>query len=131
LLLLRKRDSEHDALVWKGDAGMRDALIKPDRYVPIAHTTQTGAGFGQAWQLWHFTNGVEGEEPPAVVRKQQELYDEMQLTVDKEARIELMKQILDIAAEQFYLIGTSLPPPAYTVVQDSFHNVPKSLYDSD
>ena len=34
-----------------------------------------------------------------------------------------MKQLLDIAADQFYVIGISTPGPLYSVVKNTMHNV--------
>ena len=38
-----------------------------------------------------------------------------------------MRQILDIAAEEFYVIGISLPTPGFGIVKNTFHNVPASM----
>jgi len=41
-----------------------------------------------------------------------------------------MKEILDIAAEQFYTIGISTEPNSYGIVRNNFRNVPKSMPNS-
>jgi peptide/nickel transport system substrate-binding protein len=38
-----------------------------------------------------------------------------------------MKQILDIAADQFYTIGISLPANGYGIVKNNMHNVPTTI----
>jgi peptide/nickel transport system substrate-binding protein len=38
-----------------------------------------------------------------------------------------MKQILQIAQEQFYAIGIVLPTPGYGIVKNNFKNVPKTM----
>ena len=46
-----------------------------------------------------------GEEPPASMRTQMELYDELKITVGTEAQNEIMTEILNIAQEQFWVMG--------------------------
>jgi peptide/nickel transport system substrate-binding protein len=48
-------------------------------------------------------------------------------TVDDAERAELFRQVIAIARDQFYAIGTSLPLPYYGVVKNTFHNVPDVL----
>ena len=38
-----------------------------------------------------------------------------------------MKQILEIAADEFYAIGIVLGPNGYGIVQNNFHNVPSPI----
>jgi peptide/nickel transport system substrate-binding protein len=42
-------------------------------------------------------------------------------------QIALYEELLDIAAEDFYNIGLSLPAPGYYVVQNNLHNVPETV----
>jgi peptide/nickel transport system substrate-binding protein len=46
---------------------------------------------------------------------------------DPAKQLDAFKQILQIAADQFYAIGISLPSNGYGVVKNNFHNVPKSM----
>ena len=39
-----------------------------------------------------------------------------------------MKQILEIAADQFYCIGLALPPNGYGIVKNNFRNVPARMF---
>lgn len=38
-----------------------------------------------------------------------------------------MMQILQVAADQFYVLGISTPTNGYGVVKNNFHNVPKTM----
>ncbi|GIV77753.1 MAG: hypothetical protein KatS3mg050_2147 [Litorilinea sp.] len=55
------------------------------------------------------------------------LYDQIKATGDYQKQLELMKEILAIAKDQFYVIGISSSPPGYGIVKNNFHNVPESM----
>ena len=48
-------------------------------------------------------------------------------TGDAKKQEELMKQILQIAQEEFYAIGIALPANGYGIVKNNFKNVPKIM----
>jgi peptide/nickel transport system substrate-binding protein len=56
-----------------------------------------------------------------------ELYQQLMSTADEARQVQLMKQILDIAADQFWVIGLSTPIKGYGIVRNDFHNVPQSM----
>ena len=56
-----------------------------------------------------------------------ELYDQISATPDAEKQREMLKQLLDIAAEQFYSIGTVLEPTGFGIVTNRLRNTPESL----
>jgi peptide/nickel transport system substrate-binding protein len=123
LLYTRKDANEHDAAVWGGDGGL-DVILEPRWYFPFSGESL----YAEAWQSWYNNPGGIGaltapEEPPAEVKRQMELYDQIKESGDAERQAELMNEILQIAQEQFYAIGISLPAPGYGIVQNSFHNV--------
>jgi peptide/nickel transport system substrate-binding protein len=128
LFYTRKEANEHDANVWGGDGGMTDALLEPRWYFPFNHESL----FAPAWAA-HFNPGVlpnvAPEEPPAPTLRQMELYQELQAS-PPERHEELMREILEIAAEEFYIVGISLPSPGYGIVRNNFHNVPESMPDA-
>ena len=51
------------------------------------------------------------------------LYEQIKSTGDAQQQAELMAQILQIAADEFYAIGITLPAPGYGIVKNGFHNV--------
>lgn len=53
-----------------------------------------------------------------------ELYGKLQMTDDANKQLDFMKQIIDISAEEFYVIGLNRPPIAFGIVKNNFHNVP-------
>ena len=56
-----------------------------------------------------------------------DLYDQIKGTGDAAQQEALMKQILEIAAEEFYAIGISLGPNGYGIKQNNFRNVPSPI----
>ncbi|MGN6360550.1 MAG: ABC transporter substrate-binding protein [Thermomicrobiales bacterium] len=116
---------DHDVTNWGGDGGI-DAILGPYWYLAYASFNC----FASAWALWWETGGKQGEEPPAPAKKQQDLYDQIVITADANKQKDLMKQILDIAAEQFWIMGISTPSEGYGLVKNDFHNVPDHMFSS-
>jgi peptide/nickel transport system substrate-binding protein len=56
-----------------------------------------------------------------------ELYDQIKATGDQAEQVALMKELLEIAKDQFYVIGISNEPPGYGIVKSNFHNVPTTM----
>lgn len=128
LLYTRKEANEHDAVVWGGDGGL-EVLLEPRWYFPFSGESN----FAEAWRVWYNPQGTPRttpEEPPEDVKRQMQLYDQIKATGDEQQQQELMKQLLDIAADRFYVIGLSLPANGYGIVKTNVHNVPKSMPDA-
>jgi peptide/nickel transport system substrate-binding protein len=117
--------ADHDVSNWGGDGGI-DAILGPYWYFAFAsfnsHASQ--------WALWYETGGARGEEPPAPAKKQCELYDQVKITADEAKQRDLMRQLLDISAEQFWIMGISTPGEGYGLVKNNFKNVPKQMFSS-
>ena len=122
LLTTRVGANEHDFVVWAGDGGGPDAIMDPRYYFPV-----TGSSYqAVAWSQW-YTGGQDGEEPPADVQRQMELYDQLRATADEDLQTELFRELLQIAADGFYVMGVNLDPPGYGIVKNNFRNVPESM----
>ncbi|GAA4993153.1 ABC transporter substrate-binding protein [Actinopolymorpha pittospori] len=126
LYYTRKEGNQHESSVWTGDGGLRDGMVDPRWYFPA----NSESNFALLWSTWFTSRGQEGEEPPAAARRQMELYDQIGETVDAAKRRELFMEILAIAAEEFYVIGTVLPVGTFGIKRNNFHNVPKSMIAS-
>ena len=131
LLYERKDANEHDAVVWAGDGGGLDSMLELRWYMPWSgesnYATPWGYYYGGA------AGGIEPYPPAGEdeleqnALKQWELYDQLQATGDPAEQTELMKQIMEIAADQFYVIGICTLGPGYGMVRNDFHNVPESM----
>jgi peptide/nickel transport system substrate-binding protein len=115
------RSNKHDMHIWFGDGGLGDALLDPRYYFPFSQES----GYAIPWANWFQNPNASGAEEPAPAAKQQmELYRELTRTTDQGEQDALFKQILDIAADQFWLMGVSLPPQGYGIAKNDMHNVP-------
>lgn len=127
LLYTRKDANEHDVHVWGAGAGPT-VFLDPRHLFPYSGEST----FAQAWQTWYNNPDGDGaltppEEPPADVQRQMELYDQIKASGDTAVQTELMKEIIEIAKDQFYVIGLSSSPPGYGIVKTNFRNVPESM----
>ncbi|MFO1061957.1 MAG: ABC transporter substrate-binding protein [Dongiaceae bacterium] len=120
----RKDHNDQDATVFQGAGGMADALLEPTFYFPFWNESL----FAVAWGNWYASGGKSGEEPPAEIKKQMDLYRQVKGVADVDKQKALMKEILDIAADQFYAFGISTPGPLYAVVKNNMHNVPVAFF---
>lgn len=115
----RKDNNDQDAAVFLGSGGMVDALFEPTFYFPFWNESL----FAVPWGNWFASGGKSGEEPPAIVKKQMDLYRQITRYADPVKQNELMQQLLEISADQFYAIGISSPGPLYSVSKTNLHNV--------
>jgi peptide/nickel transport system substrate-binding protein len=123
LLTTRTGTNQHDLVMWAGDGGGPDSVMDPRWYFPFS-----GSSFHAiAWEQWYNNDGQDGEEPPADVQLQMELYDRLRATADEELQDELFREILQIAADGFFVMGVNLDPPLYGIVKNDFRNVPESM----
>jgi peptide/nickel transport system substrate-binding protein len=119
----RKEASEHDMVpFWVGDGMV--VLVDPRSYMPFSHESP----FANAWVTWRDTNGAEGEEPLPAAKRQIELYQQIQATAGEVEKENLMKEIIQIAADEFWVIGMCTPTPGYGLVKNNFKNMPESYF---
>ncbi|GAB4002018.1 hypothetical protein GCM10029992_39080 [Glycomyces albus] len=115
---------DYDATVWTGDGGHIDEHTSCYWY--MAAGAGGGAFFGRQWSEL-YSNGSTQEdlvvEPPAPIEEQWDLFNQFKSEADPAARDELFKQILEIAKEQFYAIGTVRGQGAWAIVADRLKNV--------
>jgi len=103
--------------------GGHDVLENPGVYLP---DNEYISYWAIPWVYWHDNNSL-GEEPPESIKEQMRLFDQIKITLDKDDVVELTHQILEIAEEEFYVMGISLSPDLYMLVRTNFHNVPETM----
>lgn len=111
--------------LWHGFGGIQPAT-EPMLYLP---ESTAESHWGQAWAEWY--NGSSSpiaEEPnnPAIT-EQFELYEQLLGTVDAEQQATLVRQILDIAKEEFFMMGITTPISGYGIVRNNVRNVPENI----
>jgi peptide/nickel transport system substrate-binding protein len=119
--LIERRDTnQHDAVVWASAGGI-DVILDPREYFPFSNESNYAVG----WGYWYINpKDPRAEQPPAIIMQQMLLYDQLVATGDPSTQNELMGQILEIAANQFYVIGIARPGKGYGIVKNNFQNVP-------
>lgn len=119
----QKDNNRHMAHVWKGDGGLGDAQLDSRYYVPMHQES----AFALLWAMnWMDPNNPDRQDPPAEVARQLDLFQQMNSSPSPEKRAELFREVLEIAKDQFYTIGISLPPMSYGVASNSMGNVPEN-----
>lgn len=121
LFYKRKDINKYDAVVW--DAGGLKPLLNA-MHVPVGGE----CNYGIAWGQWYQSDGKDGQEPPDDVKAQMHLYDRALETTDAKEQDQLTRQILQVAKEQFYSIGTVRSPQGFGVVSSSLVNAPKKTF---
>ena len=82
LVYTRKEANEHTALAWWTDGGAGlDTILDPYIFFPQRDET----AFAPVWGQW-YQGDPRGEEPPAAVKEQQALYDQIKAAADPEVQ---------------------------------------------
>jgi peptide/nickel transport system substrate-binding protein len=113
--------NEHDAVITSVVGGL-DVVQEPGMYIPY---NISDSKWAIPWVYWYEDkdNSLE-EEPPESVKEQWDLYDKIKSSTDIEEIEGLMNQILEIAEEEFYVMGICENQNFYALVKTNFHNVP-------
>ncbi|MEM7444844.1 MAG: ABC transporter substrate-binding protein [Pseudomonadota bacterium] len=119
----RGEANEHDFMVWGAPGGL-DPTLSP-RDVLAVHPQ--ASWYAIPWVRWYLSGGTEGEEPSESMQERLALYDAFKAEADQEAALDIFRQIHQIAADEFEIIGISLAPNKPGVVNVNLRNVPDSL----
>jgi len=124
LFISRVFANQHDACVNVGHGGL-GVLLDRMFYMPQGPNSM----YALPWDYWlRQPDNPLAEEPPEATKRQIELERQIIATPDTRRQAELMREILDIAAEQFYCIGIALRSGEYGIFHNDLHSTPgKSL----
>jgi peptide/nickel transport system substrate-binding protein len=120
--------NEHDANVWAGDGGQKVEMLETRWWFPSGGE----ANYAMRWANYYETrgNGEHALEPPPEALRQMELAWQIPLEPDVDVQKELFREILQIAKEQFYVIGIASAADGYGIVKNNLRNVVDSFPDS-
>ncbi len=126
-----------DFSVWIGN-GEFLPIMEPYNFLPMAGQSRWARGFGKWYQYGGLTGDPRANETPGTVeppaghplRRAMEVYERVIAQGTLEAQREVFREILDIAAENLWVINVCTPPPALCVVKNGFHNVPRHVVAS-
>jgi peptide/nickel transport system substrate-binding protein len=114
--------NEIEATLFTAEGGVGiTAILDPRYYVP----NQGQSYWGKGWSLWVTQPNNEAKvEPPDDIQAQLDLYNQVLQAPTDEGRIDLMKQVLQNAADSFWVIGVSSANDGYHPVSAKIANVP-------
>lgn len=120
------------ALEWEagankfGGGGGEAPILDPRYWFPSGIY---GSMFAKRWAAYYEAGPDDeiAEEPPADVKEMMGLYDQIKVTVDAEKQKELLMQLLEMAADQFWAIGSILEPLSFGIATNRLKNTPQSL----
>jgi peptide/nickel transport system substrate-binding protein len=123
-----RQNMDYDATTNRfGGGGGLAAILDPRYFVPFSDN----AFYAPGWQIWYGNKAAANAvEPPKQVQEALKLYDEMKSTVDADKRVAAFRQILEIAADQFYCIGIKIPNDGYGIRRNNMRNIPDKIFNS-
>ena len=120
----RINDNSVEAAIFTGEGGFGLTAITDPRYFVPFHGQSI---WGNGWQLWYLqTDNAAKVEPPADIQAQVDLYKQVLQAPSSEERVEMMKQVLQTAADNFWVIGISSASDSYRPLSARLANVPES-----
>jgi peptide/nickel transport system substrate-binding protein len=122
----RARNLEFHGTAHKFGGGSGESPILDPRYwFPNSYSN---CNFAKSWGAWYGNPKDEiAKEPPEDVKAAMALYDDIRRTPDETKQKEMLKQLLDMAADQFYCIGTSTESDLFGIVTNRMRNTPDWL----
>ncbi len=123
----RINDNSVEAAVFTAEGGYGITAITDPRYFVPIHGQSI---WGNGWQLWYLQPNNEYKvEPPQDIQDQVDLYKLVRQAPTSDQRLELMKQVLQTAADNFWVIGISSATGGYRPLSARLANVPSSWVD--
>lgn len=118
----RGNDNSIEATIFTGEGGWGITSIFNSRYF-VAYDSRSY--WGNAWALWYLQpNNKLAVEPPQYIKDQVDLYKKAIQAPTDEERLSLMKQVLQIAADNFWVIGIVGASDSYHPVSNRLANIP-------
>ncbi|MEW6233330.1 MAG: ABC transporter substrate-binding protein [Chloroflexota bacterium] len=114
--------NEVQVATWTTDRGLVP-MVDPIYLFPFDERSWMAPLFG----VWYKSGGKMGEEPPEEFKKAMDLYSKYKVTVDPKEEVKIGKEIVKMAAENLWVVGTVGMVPNVVVVKDNFKNVPKDF----
>jgi len=118
----RGNDNSIDATIFTGEGGWGiTSILDPRYFVP----NQGQSYWGDGWQLFYLqpTNKA-AVEPPQQIKDLVALYNKVLQAPTDDQRLTLMKQLLQIDADNFWVIGVSSATDSYHPVSTKLANIP-------
>ena len=131
LAITRVGANELQIHLWQND-GTEHFFASPWHIFPLSQSGLGGPNIGPLWGQWLVSNGAQGREPTAPMKKLMALWQQG-FGVPEAERIEIGKDMWRVAVEQQWAIGTVGLSPAVMgvrIVSNRVGNSPDRLYNS-
>ncbi|MFT4171973.1 MAG: ABC transporter substrate-binding protein [Rhodocyclaceae bacterium] len=119
LITNRAVNNDYDISIDVFPGGL-DATLAPRAYVanyPLESRQSL------EWVKWYLTQGKQGVEPSPSMRKRMALYDQWRAAKSSAEADKLFRELLQIAADEFDVIGTVRPAPVTSIRSIRLQNV--------
>ena len=116
--------NEQEAYIWNATGSLSDVYTDVRAYMPFQ---KADLFFAMRWAEW-YADPKQGEEPPAPVKAQMKLYDQVKAATDEAERTRAMAAVLEMSADIFYTIGIYRPKPKVGIASNRLRNVPDPMY---
>ena len=121
----RRNANETQINVW--EMGFMVYPSNPIFLIPVSASSEFGTEIGR----WYVTNGAEGQEPPAAMQEALRTFDQIQATPDPATKNQLYDRILQLQAENLWVLGMVGGLKETLIVKNHLRNVPdESIFDS-
>ena len=120
LFYQRKTALMHDVAVWFG-ADEQNPLLDPRWFIPWRDESNHAISYAS----WFRSGGTKGEKPPPDMMQCLDLFQQIELTPDKETQYQLFNRIIEINRQHLWVIGTIGEVPVLYIVSNKFRNVPE------
>jgi peptide/nickel transport system substrate-binding protein len=118
------RDNNVDAVIWTGEGGAGLNTILDPRYVVPGEYHGLWANGTNAW----LTNNPDATAKiplEGIFKEQRDRFENVLVQPSQEAQIEAMKEVIQVAADEFWVIGISRPAPGYQPYSNRLANLPE------
>jgi peptide/nickel transport system substrate-binding protein len=115
----RAQNNDYDISVDIVPGGM-DITMNP-RAIIAMHPLESRMSL--QWVKWFLSNGKQGEEPPASMKKRMDIYEKWQSAKSTAEADALFKEIIALAAEEFEVIGLIRSPSDNAIHNLKLQNV--------
>ena len=121
----RRNANETQINVW--EMGFMMYPSNPVFLIPAAPRSDFGPDLG----TWYASGGAEGQEPPEPIKEALRVYDQINQTPDTETKNELFHRILELQAENIWVLGMVGGLNETLIVKNHMRNVPDMpIFDS-
>jgi len=116
----RAQGNEVQIATWGTDRGL-EPFVDPIYVFPYDNRSWMAPLYGD----WFSSGGKKGEKPEGEFAKVYDMFAQFKGTIDPAKQIDLGKQIIKLAADNLWVIGTVGVIPSIPVIKNNFRNVPE------